>query len=71
MAEKAATRERRRLQYQKRRDNGKDTAYQKVYQERIRDKKIATNEAIRAEDRANGIYYLPNQTPTIQEGAAI
>ena len=69
LAEKAALREKRRLAYQKRRDNGKDAAYQREYQARVRGKKIAAKEAIGAEDRANGIYYLPNQHYTRQEGA--
>ena len=71
LAEKAALREKRRLAYQKRRDNGKDAAYQREYQARVRDKKIAAKEAIRAEDRANGVYYLPNQNHRIQEGASL
>ena len=33
--------------------------------------KIAAKEAIRAEDRANGIYHLPNQNHRIQEGASL
>lgn len=71
LAEKAALREKRRLAYQKRRENGKDAAYQREYQARVRDKKVAAKEAIRAEDRANGVYYLPNQNHRIQEGASL
>jgi DNA invertase Pin-like site-specific DNA recombinase len=70
-AQKEAIREKRRLAYQKRKANGKEAAYQKIYQARTKGKKIAAKEAIRAEDRVRGIYYLPNQTTVMQKGAAI
>lgn len=46
----------------KRKASGKAAAYYLKVKEEKKAKMEAEKEKIRAEDRANGIYYLPNQS---------
>lgn len=61
IAEKERLRKKRHEAYLRRKANGWQNAY---YQKHKAAKKAAIDakkEAIRAEDQANGVYYLPNQ----------
>ena len=68
---KERIRQKRHQQYLRRKENGWQAAY---YQKTRRAKKEAmdaANETIRAEDRANGVYYLPNQPQAETRTAAL
>lgn len=60
-AQREALRQKRREAYQKRRKSGKDQAYYQKVKGKNKYALDARKEEIRAEDRANGIYYLPKQ----------
>lgn len=57
---KAALREKRREQYRRRVESGKAAEYYEKTKAARKAKMDADKEACRAEDRANGVYYLPN-----------
>ena len=57
---KAAVRARRREQYRRRVESGKAAEYYEKTKARYKAKMDADKEACRAEDRAKGVYYLPN-----------
>ena len=57
---KAMNREKRREQYRRRVESGKAAAYYQKTRAYRKAKMDADKEALRAEDRKNGVYYLPN-----------
>ena len=57
---KAALREKRREQYRRRVESGKAAEYYEKTKAARKAKMDADKEACRAEDQANGVYYLPN-----------
>ena len=70
VTEKAAVRAKRHEEYMRRKSTGWQTTY---YQKTRRAKKAAMDaakEAIRAEDRANGVFYLPNADKTTEVAAS-
>lgn len=54
-------RQKRHEQYLRRKESGWETAYYRKTKQAKKKVIDAAKEAIRAEDRANGVYYLPNQ----------
>ena len=57
---KAEVRAKRREQYRRRVESGKAAEYYEKTKAARKAKMDADKEACRAEDRANGVYYLPN-----------
>ena len=61
IAEKERLRKKRHEAYLRRKANGWQDAYYQKHKAAKKAAMDAKKEAIRAEDRANGVYYLPNQ----------
>ena len=61
LKEKERLRKKRHEAYLRRKANGWQDAYYQKHKAAKKEAMDAKQEAIRAEDRANGVYYLPNQ----------
>ncbi|MCD7883802.1 MAG: DUF4368 domain-containing protein, partial [Lachnospiraceae bacterium] len=68
---KEEIRAKRKEQYRRRKESGKAAAYYEKTKASIKAKRDAAKEQIRAEDRENGIYYLPKQKDDEPKEAAL